>query len=197
MSTPAELLLGTLCGELKTREDHQRRARDQCRLAIGGVGLVNGTFPVPEQIRQELESLKDAGDRALFESETLKLDGWTYAQQLRLLWTGPTDGPSGSAAASDDSGIALPAEAPEDFKQWLKYAAAMADPAGWRARQARRAWRLAHRLEGALRSRDVLADLRKLADDQTLFDLRGLPEGDKGRSLFKDLVLSRDNWLRG
>ena len=197
MSTPAELLLGTLRGGLKTRED-QRRARDQCRLAIGGAGLVNGTFPVPEEIRQELESsLKDARDRALFESETLGFDGWASEQRLRLLWTGPTDGPSGSAAASDDSGTDLPAEVPEDFKQWVKYSAAMADPAGWRARQARRAWRLAHRLEGALRSRDVLDDMRRLAGYQTLFDLHGLPEGHEGRSLFKDPVLRRDKWLRG
>ena len=162
------------------------------------MGLVNGTFPVPEEIRIELESsLTDARDRALFELETLKLDGWTSVQRPRLRWTGTTDGPSGSAAA-DDSGTDLPAEVPEDFKQWLKYSAAMADPAGWRARQARRAWRLAHRLEGALRSRDVLDDLRRLAAYQTLFDLHGLPESDKGRSLFKDLVLlRRDKWLRG
>lgn len=99
MSTPAELLLGTLRGELKTLED-QRRARDQCRLAIGGAGLVNGIFPVPEEIRDKLESsLKDARDRELFESETLKLDGWTYVQRPRRRWTGPRDGPSGSAAS--------------------------------------------------------------------------------------------------
>ena len=163
--------------------------------------MQHGTFPVPEEIRKELESsLTDARDQALFEHETLQLDGWTYAQRPRLRWMGPTDGPtdgpSGSAAASDDS-TDLPAEAPEDFKQWVKYATAMADPAGWRARQARRAWRLAHRLEGALRSRDVLDDLWRLAGYQTLFDLHGLPEGDKGRSLFKDLVLRRDKWLRG
>ena len=85
---------------------------------------------------------------------------------------------------------------PDDIKPWVKYYADMADPAGWRARQVRRAWLLAHRVEGALRSRDFLDNLRKLADDDTLIDLYGLPEGDKGRSLFEDPVLSRDKWVR-
>ena len=43
-----------------------------------------------------------------------------------------------------------------------------------------------------------LDDLRRLAAYQTLFDLHGLPESEgKGRSLFKDMVLRQDKWLRG
>ena len=191
MSTAA-VLLAKLRGDLKTREDHQRKARNQCRLAIGGAGLVNGTFPVAEAIRDNLEkTLEDPKDRKVFESEVLELDGWTYVRQ-RHWWLGPSDGQSGSPASDDSQADLL---VPEDFEPWVTFYAQMADPHGWQIRQARRAWLLVPRAESALRSRDVLDDLRKLADEQTLFVIDGLPDGEKDRSLFEKPLLRRDKWL--
>ena len=122
--------------------EQDKQARNDRRVVIAGRALAAGGLTLT--LAKLRAGLQDDDDQRLFADDVIERDGWT---KVKGQWRGVSvcphapERPAGSSAGT--TSVASVAELAADEAAeaaWTAYLVEMSDPAGWEARQRRRAY---------------------------------------------------------